>query len=88
MRAERRSWQTLQDMFVVPFVHTEGQPWTSSFTDSYKRPKMIGKILSHLIGNVGSDEVSAEGTYEQLTELEEGGWVIVNLPGERLICSI
>lgn len=49
---------------------------------------MIGKILSHLIGNVGSDEVSSEGTYEHLTELEEGGWVIVNLPGEALIRSI
>lgn len=48
---------------------------------------MIGKILSRLIGNVGSAEVSAEGAYEQLTELEDGGWVIVNLPGERLIRS-
>lgn len=79
-------------MFLVPFVHSEGQSvptWpTSSFTDSYEKPKMIGKILSHLIGNVGSDEVSAEGTYEDLTELEEGGWVIVNLPGEALIRSI
>lgn len=46
---------------------------------------MIGKILSHLIGNAGNGEVLAEGTAEQLTELEEGGWVIVNLPGERLI---
>lgn len=49
---------------------------------------MIGKVLSRLIGNVGSDEVSAQGAHEQLTELEEGGWVIVNLPGERPICSI
>lgn len=43
---------------------------------------MFGKFLSHLIGNVGSHEASAEGSPEPLTELEEGGWVIVNLPGE------
>lgn len=49
---------------------------------------MIGKILSHLIGNLGSDEALKEGISEQLTELEEGGWVIVNLPGERLIQSV
>lgn len=42
---------------------------------------MIGKILSHLLGNAG--EEAAEHTYEDLMQLEEEGWVIVNLPGER-----
>ncbi|XP_029902942.1 tumor protein p53-inducible nuclear protein 2 [Myripristis murdjan] len=38
---------------------------------------MIGKILSHLLGNT---EVADDDTYEELMEFEEGGWVIVNLP--------
>ncbi|XP_035538347.1 tumor protein p53-inducible nuclear protein 2 [Morone saxatilis] len=38
---------------------------------------MIGKILSHLLGNAGEDFEAAD---EELMEFEEGGWVIVNLP--------
>ncbi|XP_059207841.1 tumor protein p53-inducible nuclear protein 2 [Centropristis striata] len=41
---------------------------------------MIGKILSHLLGNAGEDFEAADDTYEELMEFEEGGWVIVNLP--------
>ncbi|XP_044042550.1 tumor protein p53-inducible nuclear protein 2 isoform X1 [Siniperca chuatsi] len=42
--------------------------------------KMIGKILSHLLGNAGEDFEAANNTYEEPMEFEEGGWVIVNLP--------
>lgn len=42
---------------------------------------MLGKILSQLLGNGG--EEAAEDAYQELMELEEEGWVIVNLPGER-----
>ncbi|KAM7423583.1 hypothetical protein PAMA_000097 [Pampus argenteus] len=41
---------------------------------------MIGKILSHLLGNAGDDFEAADDTFEELMEFEEGGWVIVNLP--------
>ncbi|XP_070763955.1 tumor protein p53-inducible nuclear protein 2 [Enoplosus armatus] len=41
---------------------------------------MIGKILSHLLGNAGEDSEEAGSAYEELMEFEEGGWVIVNLP--------
>ncbi|KAM9860474.1 tumor protein p53-inducible nuclear protein 1 [Aulostomus maculatus] len=42
---------------------------------------MIGKILSHLLGNGGGDDCEAvHDTLEELMEFEEGGWVIVNLP--------
>lgn len=41
---------------------------------------MIGKILSHLLGNAGDDFEVAEDTFEELMEFEEGEWVIVNLP--------
>ncbi|TNM90485.1 uncharacterized protein si:ch211-260e23.9 [Takifugu flavidus] len=40
---------------------------------------MIGRLLSHLMGNVGSDEEGAEDPSEQLREQEEGGWIIVDL---------
>ncbi|XP_008277570.1 tumor protein p53-inducible nuclear protein 2 [Stegastes partitus] len=40
---------------------------------------MIGKILSHLLGNAGEDFDAADNTYDKLMETEEGGWVIVNL---------
>lgn len=43
---------------------------------------MIGKILYHLLGNAGEDFAAADDTYEEVMELEEEGWVIVNLPGE------
>uniref|UniRef100_A0A8D0AMC4 Si:ch211-260e23.9 n=1 Tax=Sander lucioperca TaxID=283035 RepID=A0A8D0AMC4_SANLU len=45
---------------------------------------MIGKMLSHLLGNAGEDFEAAEDTYEELMEFEEGGWVLVNLPESRL----
>ncbi|CAJ1048575.1 si:ch211-260e23.9 [Xyrichtys novacula] len=41
---------------------------------------MIGKILSHLLGNSGEDLEVAEEAYDELMEFEEGGWVIVDLP--------
>ncbi|XP_040900508.1 si:ch211-260e23.9 [Toxotes jaculatrix] len=41
---------------------------------------MIGRVLSHLLGNAGEDFVAANDTYEELMEFEEGGWVIVNFP--------
>ncbi|XP_029955113.1 tumor protein p53-inducible nuclear protein 2 [Salarias fasciatus] len=41
---------------------------------------MIGKILSHLLGNADEELEAAEDSYNQLLEFEEGGWVIVNLP--------
>lgn len=43
---------------------------------------MFGKLLSHLLGNTDEDFEGAENTCEELMEFEEGGWVIVNLPGE------
>lgn len=51
---------------------------------------MIGKILSHLLGNVGEDFEAADNTYEELMEFEDGGWVIINLPGENsnVLCSV
>lgn len=44
---------------------------------------MFGKILSHLLWNAGDDFEAGDDTYEELMEFEEGGWVIVNLPGEK-----
>ncbi|XP_068174614.1 tumor protein p53-inducible nuclear protein 2 [Antennarius striatus] len=41
---------------------------------------MIGKILSHLLGNAGEDFEATDDTYEELMEFEEEGWVVVNLP--------
>ncbi|CAK6962000.1 tumor protein p53-inducible nuclear protein 2 [Scomber scombrus] len=41
---------------------------------------MLGKILSHLLGNTGDDFEAVDDTFEDLMEFEEGGWVIVNLP--------
>lgn len=43
---------------------------------------MIGRILSRLLGNAGDDLEAAGTTFEEPTESEEGGWVIVDLPGE------
>lgn len=44
---------------------------------------MFGKLLSHLLGNADEDFEEADNTFEELMEFEEGGWVIVNLPGEK-----
>ncbi|KAK7912994.1 hypothetical protein WMY93_013205 [Mugilogobius chulae] len=41
---------------------------------------MLGKILSHLLGNGVDEFETAEDTVEELMEFEEGEWVIVNLP--------
>lgn len=46
---------------------------------------MFGKLLSHLLWNASEDYEAEDDTYEELMELEEGGWVIVNLPGEMWI---
>lgn len=43
---------------------------------------MLGKIISHLLGS-NEDDFEADDTFEELLEFEEGGWVIVNLPGEK-----
>ena len=48
---------------------------------------MIGKILSQLLGSAGEDFEAADEGCEELMEFEEGGWVIVNLPGEMLCYS-
>ncbi|XP_034415059.1 tumor protein p53-inducible nuclear protein 2 [Cyclopterus lumpus] len=40
---------------------------------------MIGKILSHLLGNAGEEFEVADGAYQELMEFEEGGWVIVDV---------
>lgn len=42
---------------------------------------MIAKIFSHLLGNAG--EEAPDHIYDELMELEEEGWVVVDLPGER-----
>ncbi|XP_074522988.1 tumor protein p53-inducible nuclear protein 1 [Halichoeres trimaculatus] len=41
---------------------------------------MIGKILSHFLGNSSDDFGVADDAYNDLMEFEEGGWVIVDLP--------
>ncbi|XP_029354483.1 tumor protein p53-inducible nuclear protein 2 [Echeneis naucrates] len=41
---------------------------------------MIGKILSHLLGNPNEDFEATGDSYEELMEFEDGGWVVVNLP--------
>ncbi|XP_014870769.1 tumor protein p53-inducible nuclear protein 2 [Poecilia latipinna] len=41
---------------------------------------MIGKILSHLLGNTGEESEAAGGANEELLEFEEEEWVIVNIP--------
>ncbi|CAL8246734.1 unnamed protein product [Lota lota] len=40
---------------------------------------MIGKILSHLLGNAAEYFEAGDESYEDLMEFEEGGWVIVNV---------
>lgn len=44
---------------------------------------MIGKILSHLLGNSAEDPEAADDAHDKMTEFEEEGWVVVNLPGEE-----
>uniref|UniRef100_UPI0037E82240 tumor protein p53-inducible nuclear protein 2 n=1 Tax=Semicossyphus pulcher TaxID=241346 RepID=UPI0037E82240 len=48
---------------------------------------MIGKILSHLLGNSGEDFEDADDSYDELTEFEDGGWVIVDLPETRSLSA-
>ncbi|XP_034536072.1 tumor protein p53-inducible nuclear protein 2 [Notolabrus celidotus] len=58
--------------------HTRRKKILSPQTDTGL--KMIGKILSHLLGNSGDDFEVDDNTFNELMEFEEGGWVIVNLP--------
>lgn len=44
---------------------------------------MLGKIISHLLGNAGDDLEVVEDSFEELMEFEEGGWVVVNLPENK-----
>lgn len=44
---------------------------------------MFGKLLSHLLGTADEDFEGADNDFEELMEFEDGGWVIVNLPGEK-----
>ena len=45
---------------------------------------MIGKLLSHLLWNAPDEFDAADDvSYEELMEREEGGWVIVNVQGEK-----
>lgn len=44
---------------------------------------MIGKLLSRLLGNADEDFEGEGNAFEELMEFEEGGWVIVNLQGEK-----
>ncbi|KAM9410132.1 tumor protein p53-inducible nuclear protein 1 isoform 1-T2 [Pholidichthys leucotaenia] len=41
---------------------------------------MLGKFLSHLLGNAGEDLDTVEETHEELLEFEEEDWVVVELP--------
>lgn len=41
---------------------------------------MIGKILSHLLGNAGEDSEAVSDSNKELLEFEEEEWVIVNIP--------
>ncbi|TDH16719.1 hypothetical protein EPR50_G00000750 [Perca flavescens] len=66
--------------------HTRRQTYFI-WSDCNRGIKMIGKILSHLLGNAGEDFEEAEDTYEDLMEFEEGGWVIVNLPESGLLSA-
>lgn len=42
---------------------------------------MIRKILTHLLGHNGDECETADDTFEELMEFEEGGWIFVSLPG-------
>ncbi|KAM6942712.1 tumor protein p53-inducible nuclear protein 2 [Xenentodon cancila] len=41
---------------------------------------MIGKFLSHLLGNAEEESEVANNVFDNIMEFEEEGWVIVNLP--------
>ncbi len=51
-------------------------------TEFDRDTEMFGKFLSHLLGSAGEDFEAADDSFEELMEFEEGGWVVVNLPGE------
>lgn len=53
-------------------------------TSAVRNVGMIGKILSQLLGNASEDLESAGAEHEKLLEFEDEGWVIVNLPGEKV----
>ncbi|XP_072321774.1 tumor protein p53-inducible nuclear protein 1 [Eucyclogobius newberryi] len=46
---------------------------------------MLGRILSHLMGNAVDELEAARETVAEMMEFEEGGWVIVNLPEGGLL---
>ena len=45
---------------------------------------MIGKIFSHLLGSAAEDFEAGDESYGDLMEFEEGGWVIVNVSGDKI----
>ncbi|RVE74956.1 hypothetical protein OJAV_G00026830 [Oryzias javanicus] len=47
---------------------------------------MIGRILFNLLGSGGDD--SADGCCDQLTEMEDEGWVVVNLPENAGVSAV
>uniref|UniRef100_A0A8C6LT67 Si:ch211-260e23.9 n=1 Tax=Nothobranchius furzeri TaxID=105023 RepID=A0A8C6LT67_NOTFU len=60
-------------------------PLLSLLWQILKRNRMIGKILSHLLGSSGEDpEAAGDG---KLMELEEEGWVIVSLPEDGALLA-
>lgn len=58
------------------------------FSDDLKKfLKMIGKILSHLLGSADEEFEAAEDSFDKLLEFEEGEWVIVNLPEDGALSA-
>ncbi|XP_061593163.1 tumor protein p53-inducible nuclear protein 2 [Cololabis saira] len=49
---------------------------------------MIGKILSHLLGNAGEESEVANDAYDQIMEFEEEGWVVVHLPENEPLSDV
>ena len=71
------------------FYHTtNNQPSTTCFyfvfSDCDRGEKMIGKIFSHLLGSAAEDFEAGDESYGDLMEFEEGGWVIVNVSGDKI----
>lgn len=49
--------------------------------DCDRSVEMIGRIFFNLLGGAGDDP--ADDCCHHLTEVEDEGWVLVNLPGEK-----
>lgn len=43
---------------------------------------MIGKLLSHILGNMEADEGKSVGNGEDLLEYDDGEWIVINIHGE------